>query len=118
MEEFIDADGALDLDAALESRYADAHALPVQPEWIDELADAHTSIETAFVRVRGTVPYPQVELEVRNSRHDETGWHRLEYADGWRYAYEHPPAGVVAALAFLESSVDGAVFEQWWREHV
>jgi len=48
---------------------------------------------------------------------DKTGWNRLEYADGWGYADNHPPAGVVASWEFLEYSVDAVASEQWWREN-
>jgi len=116
MVEYVDAKGAINLDAVLDPKSA-AHPREVQPEWIDDLRDAHPSIETAFIRTHWALPYPQVELEVRNSRSDDTGWHRLEYAGGWGYADDHPPAGVVAAREFLESSVDAAAFEQWWREN-
>ncbi|PGF14232.1 hypothetical protein CP556_24815 [Natrinema sp. CBA1119] len=103
----------------LEERYPDATAADAQPNWIDDLRGAHPTIETAFVRKRGPLPFPQVELEVYNQVADETGWHRIELADGhWGYAYSDPPAGVVAAQDVLTERVDTDAFEQWWRENV
>lgn len=110
---------AVDLLARLEDDYADAHTADTQPEWIDDLRETHAAIESAFVRVRGPLPFPQIELEIYNQVADETGWHRIELSGGsWGYAYDDPPAGVVAAHEFLELNVDADAFEQWWGEHV
>ncbi|ELY68913.1 hypothetical protein [Natrinema versiforme] len=110
---------AIDIMERLEDDYADAHTADAQPEWTDDLRDAHDAIESAFVRVCGPVPFPRIELEVYNQAADETGWHRIELSDGnWGYAYDNPPAGVVAAQEFLEECVNADAFEAWWREHV
>ncbi|WP_226043373.1 hypothetical protein [Natrinema sp. DC36] len=110
---------AADLLDRLEEHYPDATAADAQPEWIDDLRDAHSAIETAFVRKRGPMPFPQVELEVYNQVADETGWHRIELSGGhWGYAYSDPPAGVIGAQDFLTERVDTDGFEQWWRANV
>lgn len=118
MDDHIDAEGRVDLTGFLEDRYPDAHALEAQPEWIEDLQDAHKAIEAAFVRKRGSVPFPRVELNVRNQISDETGWHQIEFSGKWIYPYSNPPAGIVAALVCLEENVDTDAFERWWYEQV
>lgn len=103
------------LEEGLAEAYPDAVRLDSQPEWIDALVDSHDAIETAFVRVQGATPVPQLELAVTNSASDETGWHRLELdAEGWHYPFANPPAGVVATLEFLEQEVDTDAFREWY----
>ena len=69
------------LDRVVDS-YADAIAADTQPPWVDDLRDAHDAIGTVFVRTRGPLPFPQVELKVYDQIGKDTGWHRLELETG------------------------------------
>lgn len=107
----------IDLFQNLEEQYEPSHALDTQPAWMDDLADVHDAIETAFARRKGTTPDPMVELRVTNGVSGEDGWHRIEATEsGWLFPFEHPPAGIVAALDWLEEHVPAAEYRQWHEE--
>lgn len=87
------------------------HALDHQPDWISDLASAHSSIKIADARKRGPSPRPEIELKILNTVSNEVGWHRIEATDrAWVYPHEHPPAGVSAALRWLRENVEVSDF--------
>lgn len=101
----------------LHDEYPDRHALDAQPAWVEALADVHDSIELAYVRERDSTPEPKIELKVMNTVSEEAGWHRIEAApEEWLYPHEHPPAGVAAALEWLQGNVPVTEFRGWFDD--
>lgn len=91
----------------------DAIALNEQPDWIDDLAAVHESIEAVYIREPDAIPFPTLVLAVSDG--DEP-WYRIELTGGgWQYPASCPPQCVITARNWLQRNVDPVEFKAWWR---